>query len=500
MGGASSRLAPPSPKAIENERCTMPSIDRNSSSPFYYQVYEQIARGIESGLYPVGKKLPSIRECARELGVSNTTIELAYQRLTEEGYVQARRGSGYVICAIDAKPSNPTEEYDAEYRKALEELMTSEVSRSDAIPPLYDFAYDAVDATIFPFTTWARMSREVFFNKGVEASCLYNDRQGLPELREQIARYLSGEYGLNCIAEQVLVMPTTRDIVSSILSVFDPHETTFAMEEPGYDEIARKLNMRGFKTKTIPVHPFPSFDEAKPFLEGADIVFATPACQFPSNQPMPLELRRNLVNWARDTGAYLIDDEYGWEFQSGVARVPSLAALDRSGHVISIGTFSNSFTPAVCLSYAVLPPQLMSKWQKLERDAHPQVPWQTQAAMAAFMEEGLWRTHIRKVRTSAKNKRRQLINSLTARMGDSIQIVEGLSSLFVLVQTNDGRDEDELIATAAKARVKIYPTRRYWSGGAPDDWRYVLIGYAGIPFDAIDSGVATLARSWGFGS
>ena len=60
----------------------MPTIDRNSPAPFYYQVYEQIARGIESGLYPAGKKLPSIRECARELGVSNTTIELAYQRLT----------------------------------------------------------------------------------------------------------------------------------------------------------------------------------------------------------------------------------------------------------------------------------------------------------------------------------------------------------------------------------------------------------------------------------
>ena len=92
------------------EEANMPTIDRNSPAPFYYQVYEQIAHGIESGLYPAGKKLPSIRECARELGVSNTTIELAYQRLTEEGYVSARRGSGYTICANDIKPSNPIEE------------------------------------------------------------------------------------------------------------------------------------------------------------------------------------------------------------------------------------------------------------------------------------------------------------------------------------------------------------------------------------------------------
>ena len=117
--------------------------------------------------------------------------------------------------------------------------------------------------------------------------------------------------------------------------------------------------------------------------------------------------------------------------------------------------------------------------------------------MAAFMREGLWRTHIRKVRTSAHHKRQQLIKSLTERMGDSIEIVEGLSSLFVLVKTNDGRTEDELIEAAAKADVSVYPTLRYWAGEAPEDWRYVLIGYAGIPYDSIDSGIATLARAWG---
>lgn len=476
----------------------MPSIDRNSSVPFYHQVYDQIAQGIESGLYPAGKKLPSIRECARELGVSNTTIELAYQRLTEEGYVQARRGSGYTICSIGPKPSNPTEEYTDEYQANLKRLIESERRLKSEKAPLFDFAYDAVDAKTFPFTTWARISREVFFLKGANASCLYNDRQGLPELREQIAHYLSSEYGLNCYPEQILVMPTTRDLIASILTLFDPNTTVFAMEEPGYDEVESRMRACGYHVRNLPIYPFPTWDEAKPYLEGAKLVFTTPACQFPTNHAMPIELRKRLVSWAEETDAYVIDDEYGWEFQSGVARVPSLAALDRAGRVISLGTFSNSFTPAVCISYAVLPPQLMERWQKAERHKHPQVPWQTQAAMAAFMREGLWRTHIRKVRTSAHNKRKQLIESLEAHMGDAIEIVEGLSSLFVLVQTRDGRTETELIEAAEAAGVRIYPTSRYWSGDIPAEWRYVLIGYAGIPLKKIDEGIGLLARSWGF--
>lgn len=481
----------------KTERAIMPTIDRNSPAPFYYQVYEQIAHGIESGLYPAGKKLPSIRECARELGVSNTTIELAYQRLTEEGYVSARRGSGYTICANDIKPSNPIEEYTSEYQDALVELLESESNYKPSENQRYNFAYDVVDASTFPFTAWARISREIYFSQGAELSCSYNDRQGLPELRKQIAHYLSSEYGLNCLPEQILVMPTTRDLMSSIMSLFDPDSTTFAMEEPGYDEARRGLRVLGFDVKLNPIFPFPTWDEGKSNIEGADIVFTTPACQFPTNRPMPIEVRKNLVKWAEETGAYLIDDEYGWEFQSGVARTPSLAALDRAGRVISLGTFSNSFSPAICLSYAVLPPQLMIEWQRKNRSVHPQVPWQTQASMAAFMREGLWRTHIRKVRTSAHHKRQQLIKSLTERMGDKIEIVEGQSSLFFLVKTNDGRTEYELIEAAAKAGVSVYPTLRYWAGEAPEDWRYVLIGYAGIPYDSIDSGIATLARAWG---
>ena len=475
----------------------MPSLDRNSPTPFYQQVYEQIARGIESGLYPAGKKLPSIRECARELGVSNTTIELAYQRLTAEGYVQARRGSGYVICDTVAVISNPVEEYDLSYQESLAELVQSAASGSPQETVLFDFAYDAVDESTFPSTTWARLSRSVFFERGAEASFLYNDPQGLFELREEIAHYLCGEYGLNCIPEQVLVMPTTRDLIASIVSLFDPADALFAMEEPGYDEIYRGLTARGFKVKRIPVYPYPSTDEMLEFAEGVDLLFATPACQFPSNSPMPITLRRTLVDWAKRTGAYLIDDEYGWEFQSGIARTPSLAALDRSGHVISLGTFSNSFTPAICLSYAVLPPQLMIAWRKREGGAHPRVPWQTQAAMAAFMREGLWRTHIRKVRTSIQGKRQQLFQSIERHMGDAVEVIEGISSLFVLIKTKDGRLETELIESAESMGVRVYPTSRYWSGDMPAEWRYVLVGYAGIPVESIDEGIATLARAWG---
>ena len=475
----------------------MPSIDRNSSVPFYQQVYEQISSGIESGLYPPGKKLPSIRECARELGVSNTTIELAYQRLTAEGYVQARRGSGYTICEVAATPESRFDRFTGEYQDKLSTLIEQERKRASVEVPAFDFAYDSTDASLFPFTAWARICREVFFTFDSNEACLYNDRQGLRSLREQIARYLGSEYGLGCAAEQVLVMPTTRDLVSEIVALFDPHATVVAMGNPGYDEVGRRLLERGYQLREIPVFPYPTWEEAAVALEGANVVFATPASQFPTNQVMPLEMRMALVEWAKQHDAYLIDDEYGWEFQSSVARIPSLSSLDNEGRTITMGTFSNSFTPAVCLSYAVLPPQLMLKWQQMRGGTHPQVPWQTQAAMTTFMREDYWRTHIRKMRTAVIRKRQQLSKSLRAHLGDAVQVIDGESSLFVLAQTADGRKEDELIEAAARFGVRVYPTSQYWNGTPPADWRYVLVGYACIPADDINPGIQALAKAWG---
>lgn len=482
---------------LEQGKAAMPSIDRSSTKPFYHQVYEQIVEGIETGLYPAGKKLPSIRECARDLGVSNTTIELAYQKLTSEGYISARRGSGFTICKLENTSTGAANSIDAVFRGELDLLRQAEQELKDEARPRFDFAYDKIDRSLFPLTSWARISREVFYSKGAENAYLYNDRQGLYELRQQIAQYVNTEHDVPCIPEQVLVMPTTRDLISTVTGLFEPSKTRFVMEEPGYDEVARGLGRQGFGISWLPVQPYPNWEVARNALEGAQLVFVTSACQFPTNQIMPLDIRRKLVTWAHDHDAYIIDDEYGWEHQLGFAHLPSLSTLDKAGRVVTMGTFSNVLSPAISLSFAILPPQLMLKWQEAHRDSHPQVPWQTQAALASFMGNDRWRAHIRKMRTAMARKRETLLEALESYMGNAIEVVLGASSLFVLVRTCDGRDEATLVSEARKQGVAVYPTSRYWHEGAPDDWRYVLVGYAGIAEADIEEGVSALADAWG---
>ena len=277
----------------------MPFIDRTSSVPYYQQLYDQIVSEITKGVYPAGKKLPSIRQTAKELGVSNTTVELAYQRLCEEGYAESRRGSGFiVISSIRAYSSSSLDisSFPEAYKRDLAELF--ETSRQIHATPKklpFDFAYDAVDPTTFPFALWARATRDVLFSDSAHEACLYNDRQGLFDIRTELCRYVKTEYGVTAFPEQVIIGPTTREIIVGIVGLFDPADLMVAIEEPGYDEPRKLLERSGVKTKSLLVYPAMPWNAIEKQIDGSKLVFLTPASQFPTNISMPNDIRMNFI-------------------------------------------------------------------------------------------------------------------------------------------------------------------------------------------------------------
>ena len=184
------------------------------------------------------------------------------------------------------------------------------------------------------------------------------------------------------------------------------------------------------------------------------------------------------------------------EFDYESRNIPSLYALDTEGRVISIGTFSKTFAPGLTMSYMALPPELMLRLHASKHPVHSPVPWQTQAAMARFIEKGLLEPHLRKVQTMTFRKHRALKTALERYMGDRIEVHQHTNGLHVLVRTDDNRRCAALVALAAAAGVRVYSTTRCWYGVAPADWAYVLLGFAGIAESDIDDGIRTLATAW----
>lgn len=448
-----------------------------------------------NGSLPPGAKLPSIRFCSHDLNVSSNTVEKAYGQLASEGYIEAHPQSGYLVNALDA-PADPDEPPSASYLSDLEKLKGLQARLHGWRELRYDFSYGNADPSTFPLSQWLRATRDAFYGEDGTKACRYNDRQGLEALRVQIASFATREFGAAVIPEQVVVMPTVRASIDSVLRLFDPATDRIAMEDPGFPEARNAFSSRGFQTVPWRVYGEGAYDLAALDAARPRLVYLTPDNQFPTNHIMPVGLRRQLVRWARDNDAYLIEDNYCHEFRYGVDRQPSLRALDGSGRVITVGTFSKSLSPAACLGYAVLPPDLMLAWLDPANDGHSKVPWQTQATLARLMESGYWDGHLRRMQTSCRNKHREVTRAIARCMGSRVEVLDYRAGLHLLIRTKDGRDERTLIEKAAARDVSVYPTSQYWMGPRPAAWNFVLLGFSCIAAADIAPGIEALARAW----
>lgn len=475
----------------------MISVDRTDPTPFYQQIYAQIVESVETGVYRMDDRLPSIRKFAVDLGVSRNTVEQAYTLLAQEGYVEARAGSGYFINPVETS-QEASRAFSDEYDEALQQLL-DQAAKDQKAPLAFDFAYDRMDASAFPYSRWARISRDVLLDPCRLEVCGYSHRQGLPELREQIARYLIKEQDILAHPEQIVVLPTTRRTFASILHLFDRASTVVYVDNPGYPEAFNAARNNGYEVvphSVYPTYEWTNLQVAPEHQDKVKLIYTTPGNQYPTNATMSLDQRQALVEWAAQNNAYIIEDEYCHEFRYGGPHLPSLHALDSEGRVITMGTFSKSLAPSFCLTYLVLPPKLMLYWRSPRGLMHSQVPWQTQKTLALFMQDDYWYAHLRRLQTLYRRKFEALIAAIDKHLGDKVDCLQHETGLHVLLRTKDGRSANELIELASKQGVRVYPTDQDWVTEAPNDWNFVLVGYSAIPIEDIDRGIRKLAEAW----
>ena len=473
----------------------MIAVDKDNPQPYYLQIYKQLAADIEQGLYQPGEQLPSLRSNAALLGVSRNTIEQAYQMLTQEGYVDARAGSGYVVNQRSTKPIRLTN-FSASYQASLQ-LLRERTESANTSKVKYDFAYDAMDPSLFPYAHWARIHRDVMLSPDNAGVCRYGDKRGLPALREQIAQYLMREEDIQALPEQILILPNTRVCLMSILGLFVEDKPTVSIEDPCFPEVFNACNTMEFPVYPYRVYPHNSWQDFITNDHGTRLLVTTPFNQYPTNASMSLADKKALVEWAEDNDAYIIEDNYCREFHFDNEHPPSLHSLDTTGRVISMGTFSKSLAPSICMSYLVLPPKLMMRWlDKPSSLIHTPVPWPLQATLSQFMSEGLWYPHLRKIQNTYRSKYRTIIDTLNAYLGDKVSYLDYENGLHVLIKTNDNRSSSALLKAALKEGVRLYPTEQDFVGPVPEDWNYVLLGYSAIPLEHVEEGIQALARAW----
>lgn len=475
----------------------MISVDKTSSVPLYQQVFNACRKEIIDGNLPAGGKLPAIRKLAEELDVARNTVEAAYQQLAQEGYVASRTGSGYRVERLDLEEMNLAREQRRSERAAMQERRERGSKMLRRAPECrYDFTYGDLQDGSFPAEEWRRLTSDVLFGEEAAYANRYNDELGDIALREEIARQLAGTRGVHCIPEQVVIQAGTQAALANLLRLFDPAQDVIAMENPGFDGARIVFERSGFATVPFEVDSRCGWNRKSLDRSNATLAFVTPSSQFPTGKIMPLGMRQELLSWAFERDAYIIEDDYCREFRYNSQPLPALQSLDSRGRVIYMGTFSKALSPALRMNYFVLPREILERWNTSFEGFRSPVPWLSQAVLRLFMQEGKWDRLLRRAQARNKRKHAALLDAIRAHMGARVEVMEGGAGLHILMRTHDGRSQDELVRAAEYAGVRVYATKQYWMGECSDARHYVLVGFSRIKEEDIEPGIAALASAW----
>ncbi len=456
-------------------------IDRDDREPIQAQIARQLRSLVLSGRLKPQTKLPSTRALSEELNVARATVVEAYEQLLSEGYLETRSGSGTRVAA-----------------ELPESLLTSapkerarEPSRGTARrEPARPFRSGLVDWENFPHDEWGRLLGRFWRNPPVTL-LEHNDPFGWLPLREAIARHLYEWRGIDCAAEQVIVTAGGLDAFDLIgRSILKPGDEVW-FEEPGYPTARRIFSLGGVTAAPVPVDA-EGLVVARGIERAQDAraAFVTPARQYPTGVTMPLARRLELLDWAADADAIVIEDDYDSEYRYVGKPLPALMSLDKRARVIYTGTFSKVFSPIVRLGYIVVPQALVKRFRE-ERVSHGAPPsLMAQPALAEFMGSGAFAIHIRRMRRIYAARRRALMEALKPGEGKLFTVDASPAGLMLLLRLLPGISDEALVEKLEAKGIETQSLSSHYAGRKREQG--LLLSFAGFSEDDLQQAAAKL--------
>lgn len=458
-------------------------LNSNDPLPLYKQLYNQIRERVLSGKLPADSRLPSVRALADELSTSRNTVEGAYQELYAEGYIYTRPRSGYFVSALD---------------QGAAPLSLPPGPRKRRSPPepssgiTYDFHPARLDPGSFPAVLWRKCFIDCLRESSRELT-RYSDPQGEWRLRCAIQSYLERSRGVVCDPDQIIVSAGLQHSLDIVTHLLKGSHSAVAVEDPGYPLPRTVFRNHSYRICPVPVGPAGlDLDTLK--ASDSTIAYVTPSHQLPLGYVMPVANRLRLIEWAESGGNLIIEDDYDSELRYHGKPIPSLQGLRPGGNIIYVGTFSKILSPALRISYMVLPGPLLTACHRLFRDYFSTVSLLEQRTLAQFMEQGHWDRHVRRMRTIYGKKHDALIRAVEHHFGPRAVIVgQGAGLHVVLELPGNTLGETEIIERARQEGIRLYPFSTTCVSGAPGPPK-LMLGFGGIAAGELDPGIALLAK------
>jgi len=490
------------------------------------QLYQALRQRVLDGRLVSGTRLPASRDLAAALSISRNSVVRAYDQLYAEGFIEGRVGDGTYVAQLPQTPTagkklstkvstgfstglSPglsTSWLDLPVISSAEVIHSGPLTRMEnnhlALPPsgpprAFRVGVPAFD--LFPFEIWAKLNAAFWRKPDLQQLC-YGDPAGEERLRGLIAAYLRSSRGLQCTAEQIVITSGAQQAISLCAQLLVEPGDGVAIENPGYRAAGHAFAVAGGRLHGVSVDSEGIDCRALNALDSCRLAYVTPSHQYPTGVVMSLARRLELLAWAQRTGGWIVEDDYDGEYRYSGAPLAPLAALDRSGRVLYVGTFGKVAFPALRLGYLVLPTALVEGFARRRAVDVRHSEVSTQAVMAEFMAAGHFQRHVRRMRRAALSRRNVLLAGWPADIPGVGSLPAVAAGLHLTVSVDSVARERQLIEQAAAADVEINGLSSYWlpdSSTPPDQRAGLVLGFAAVPEAQISLALSRLAQAWG---
>ena len=441
-------------------------LDRSAKTPLAEQIRKGISTAIEAGVLAPGARLPSWLVLAAQLGVGRGTVRAAYDKLLAAQLIVASRATG---TRVATRPSVlPRVEQSPDPGSFME--FYGEMT---AGPAIFQMGVPAQET--FPATLLARIRSQAVRAEST-APAIYPNPRGELELRREIAAFLAVARGFDCLPSQIIVTAGYCSGFGVALRVLGLEGRKAWFEDPGFPYARRGLELARLSLVPVPVDDNGiDVDHGMRHAPDAALAVVTPGQQAPLGTVLSLARRLQLLEWAAQEGAWVVEDDYLSELQLDGRAAPALASLDRAGRVIHIGSFSKTISPALRLGFVVAPPALVSWFEEVAACLAPPPGPAVQLATAEFMREGHYFRHLRRTKRVYAARRDGVLQSLNV-----TSCTTSVAGLAVLLRLPEGVSDLSIAREASTFGMAPAPLSGWFASPASAP-RGLLLGLATAP-------------------
>ena len=480
------------------------ALDPASPLPLHRQIGEQVRRAILEGRLKPGTRLPSSRLLAQDLDCARGTVVLALDQLVAEGYVMGQPGSAMTVAAnlpdemlyaprtpVPLESPQPTRPTVARRARAL--LAASPPIASDALALAFPTSQPDRDA--FPFALWAKLLEREWRRPSAEAAAAHPF--GHSGLREAVAAYLGMARGFTCEAREVVITTGIRHGLALFAEVALDAGDAAWIEEPGFVGVRDALAAASVRAVPVRIDAagFPP-EAAQVAAPEARLAVVAPAHHFPLGAVLGLQRRLKLLSWAERHKGWIAEDDFDGEYRYSGRPLAPLRALDRSGRVAYFSSFSKLLFPALRLSFLVLPTSLVDVTERLMDRVSVRAPLMAQGALARFIADGHFASHLRRTRLLYAGRREALLAAAERHLGGLLTIEPDPGGMHLIAlpvgALAKSFDDVAVTAAAAAAGLVVQPLSVCYAGRSKRHG--LILGYAGTPEPEIEPAIRKLRR------